>query len=329
MRKIESLLLLFHIAAMITAGEYHRFIKFFPDDSGEKESDFIIGIPKQLLHNSKFLYVLDQGEHGFHILNFDGSHVRTFGGEGDAPGDLTWPHHGSVTEEELVVMDQTGRVSFFDIRGNYRRRVPMLDVMSRFTHVPGGFFFTTRTQRAPFVYAWVNRDLEKIKTIEDQLYVTRGKSSWARNLFMKRAGDAIYFLQMYDTAFRVFDLNSDLIRKGRLNFDPLEEPEYQETGAKFTYRCFTVFRKHLIAAVISKGCLRLMVFQQDGKLIKKVRLPLQAAGIAVDELVNPMDLAILQRDGKQFLYSLLILPYGMVLMHEFDDRLFLSTGTTN
>ncbi len=72
------------------------------------------------------IYVLDAGNHRVQVFDADGKYMRTFGAEGQGPGELQSPVSVSVAADQLLVADAgTSRVNRWSLDGSSASSVPL------------------------------------------------------------------------------------------------------------------------------------------------------------------------------------------------------------
>lgn len=294
-------------------------MKIVPEDTPEVEADYVIGNPVQMVVRDGFVYVLDQHEQAIHQLDMDGNHVRLIGSHGEGPGELIWPHAFSVQGDEVVVIDQTGRVTFYDRSGRFTRVVNIMDRISKFAHTPNGFV-AFGNHKTPYTFAQMDREFNRTQSMNVDL--SPNGMPYQHSLNAMGIDGKVHFLQFYDTGFWVYDDNGTLVNAGHLKHNPMEEPELVDHGIRWAYRAFTMFEGNYVAHYAGYKRLNFHIYSQKGKLLKRVHIPMEIEGEGDDGLVMPMGMDIVQHKGRWKLYSVQVLPQGQLVIMDIDPSLF-------
>ena len=94
---------------------FHSFI----GKSGRGECEFYL--PNDMtICDCEHLYVADSGNHRVQILTLDGSFLHSLGSKGSDPGELCYPSHLCVGNDEICVSEEGNhRVSVFNLKGYF------------------------------------------------------------------------------------------------------------------------------------------------------------------------------------------------------------------
>ncbi len=91
-------------------------------DASENNTAGRVGINKQVVVGSDGrVYISDRSKFTITILDKTGKHLKTFGKKGYEDGEFinNQDFNGILKNEYLVVSDNTGRINFFDLNGNF------------------------------------------------------------------------------------------------------------------------------------------------------------------------------------------------------------------
>lgn len=323
MHKFPLLMIATVIVPMTLAtDDSYSALPFFPTEAQMDEKDFAIVSPKQMLIHKDKLYILDQGEHGMHIFTTDGSWIKVFGGYGDGPGEMVWPHFASISDKGIMIADQSSLLHFFDLEGNYITRFRVIDFFYRFVSTSHGLFMLTLGSRTPYTWSVWDSDMNRLKSIDDTLSSPYNKSIEDRCMTLRYRDGLVYGLQCYDTSFRIFKENGELVKKTEFELTPMQDPEYQDMGSIYTYLTYDLFKQFLVVNYISLGKLKFLVFDMSGDLVNRASIPLSSYGIKPEEKVILKDMKIEVHNNENFLYALLVRPQPIILKIAFKDKLF-------
>jgi len=123
--------------------------------------------------------------------------------------------------------------------------------------------------------------------------------------------------------FAFFTPDGELVSKGNMQVTPFEYPEYEKTGAFYTFETFDMFKDHFIATYIARGRLMFLVFDAEGRFKNHVGLAFKHPDVDSEDLLYIRDMDIVQRDGKNYLFMIMLAPVGVVVKIEFKDRFFI------
>jgi hypothetical protein len=297
-----------------------EIIRQFPSEQEMNKHGFVLINPLSMDMNRRYLYVLDQQEHGFHIFTHEGDYVQTVAGYGEGPGELSWPHHLSVTKHRVILVDQTQRIHYFDALGTFIERVDALQHYSRLIALEDALFTTTWSERSKYTFGLHDLKLQLKRGIPSQNDSRYNQASYDNAYSLARKGDRIFCLQQYGDNFRVFDLKGNRLHSGRLSFLPFEDPEYKSLKGKYAFPFFDIFDDHWVVYLIGRSGLRFFVFDMHGKLINRTKIPLmQMEGIEKNTLVIATDMIIRAEDSGSLLYLALASPEPVILKMFFPD----------
>ncbi len=98
--------------------EYEKVVEL-RFDSDDEES--ILNRPRSFIINSdNHLYVADSGNHRIAVFDINGQYVRSFGQEGQGPGDISGPTGVSIFGDLLIIThNPRGRTSIFNKDGTF------------------------------------------------------------------------------------------------------------------------------------------------------------------------------------------------------------------
>lgn len=298
-------------------------VRVFPTESEMDAGNFVLIAPRCLETAGNRLFVLDQREHAVHLFNTDGDYQRTFGGYGSGPGELNWPHTMTVNEKELLVVDKRGTFHRFDLDGNFLTSHLQVEFFDRLVATDGNLFGHVASRQNDYAFAIIS-DGKITKTIEDHFQSPFEEEHYKRAVEMKYQNGLVYVLQRYGSGFRIFE-NGKLLHRGELKTTPLDDPNYQELGVKFIFTTFTPLQGHFFAVFIQKGSLGYYLFDRNGEVLKRGRLPINTPDIEANELVNVSDMTLLSRNGRFDLFCLIRFPVPKIVKYSLKPD-FLKTS---
>ena len=164
--------------------------------------------------------------------------------------------------------------------------------------------------------------MQRIKSLDDTLTSAYGKSIEDRCMTLRYRDGMVYALQCYDTAFRIFKDNGDLVKKTQFKITPMDDPEYLELGSIYTYMTYDLFKDFLVVNYMALGKLKFLVFDFNGQLVNRVSIPLDGCSIEREDKVILKDMKIVTTGTQNHLYALLIRPHPVILKVSFKDTLF-------
>ena len=177
--------------------------------------------------NDGLYYVADRGNHRVAVFDADGSFVRTFGREGEGPGELRNPYLLSLQGDRVFVFN--GRTTVFRTDGTY------IDVLSfpggRFAQPAGdGSLFVEDTMRGGpdgeyMTYSArariVDASGEVVATIETPMIRTASLAVFggAAGAFFRPGGEILTTTGM-EPEIAWYDLDGRMVRKARIDLPP-------------------------------------------------------------------------------------------------------------
>ena len=100
--------------------------------SGMDPSDdprYVLGSISRAAVGHDVVAVADRAEAEIRLFNSEGRHLHTFGERGEGPGEFEFLDHIALDEHGLVALERTGRLSSFDLQGEYIGRVNVDDLI--------------------------------------------------------------------------------------------------------------------------------------------------------------------------------------------------------
>jgi hypothetical protein len=271
----------------------YEVIRVFPTTAQEEQGDFALVSPIMIKLHHDYLYVLDQGEHGVHVFDLQGNYQSFFGGEGDGPGQMNWPHYLTTSPEMIYIADGASWIHSFDTNHQFLGRKRMPEFPAAFEWMEEGFFVLPLPGRAPHTYAVYDQHWSRRDTIEDHLVTPYDNHRYTN--FMKLVADdeMIYAVQEYGTAFRIFGLNGELTGKGDFGVTPLDDPEFREKEKEVypTFSNLAVIQNHFISAYHGKGKITFLCFDTKGNLTKRNLFEARYLDVGRNEVLYPRSLA--------------------------------------
>jgi hypothetical protein len=293
-----------------------KVVRIFPTDEQMQVHDFAVTSAKQIRYFQGRLYLLDQGEHGVHVFDVKGNWLSLFGGQGEGPGEMSWPHWMTANDETLFIVDQSSHIHEFDFEGNFRKKSPVIDFFFRFEYLDNGFFMATLNPKSDFAYATFDRDFRKIDSYTDTLPAITGKPRQDKRINIFHDGKAVYGLQKYGDAFRIFSSRGEIVKKGRMTATPLSDPNHDDL---WIFPSFVMHQGHFIANIIDKGHLSFMVFTNEGQLVERIHLPVLIPETEPDEKFYVIDMDTFAHEGTSYLAVALLGPISTIVLLRIDD----------
>jgi len=98
-------------------------------DPAEVDEEAYLANPYSMVFDKEGrLFVVDRFTHKVYVWKADGSFEKSFGRQGEGPGELFFPYQLDIAGERLFVIGQNAQVSIFDLEGTY---------LDSFKHVAG------------------------------------------------------------------------------------------------------------------------------------------------------------------------------------------------
>jgi len=207
--------------------------------------------------------------------------------------------------------------------GNYQNRIRVIDFFSSFVKVEKNIFMTTDSPSAKSRFAVYNEALEKLRGLTDELTSKYNDPEYDLDMNLKVHDGKVYALQLYGPGFRVFEPSGDLIGKGIMKTTPFDNPDYQSTGAYYTFEAFDIFENHFVTIYVASGRFNFLIFDMEGNIVKRAAIPFSHPEISADDLLYVRDMDIVQRENQNFLFLMLFHPVGQVIKINFSQQFFL------
>ena len=93
-----------------------------------------LGMPRQMKYDPRTgnLFVTDQHNLTVHELTSDGDYVRSYGHEGEGPGEYSYPHGIEILEDRLLVLSETKILVYSTSTGGLLRETRLSEPAYRF-----------------------------------------------------------------------------------------------------------------------------------------------------------------------------------------------------
>jgi hypothetical protein len=178
------------------------------------------------------IYVLDSEAKHVKVFDRHGQYLRTFGKEGEGPGEFQLPRSIECMPWEEIIVSGFNRISYFDLQGEYLRNLPMSLVrLSRPQHDTDGNILGLVIDREKEVYVLqkFDKDLNLLMSFTDSPLPTSGEYRNKRSiLFPVLRWDVINDDQVVcgfagdGYVIEIFDGAGTLLRRIEKEYDPVE-----------------------------------------------------------------------------------------------------------
>ena len=317
-------LLIYSILTWVNVGNDHNFFSiegFFPTETQMDLENFVIINPKTFKIYEDEIYILDQGEHGLHVLDLKGKFIRFIGGEGVGPGELSFPHEFVIIKDKIILIDSSRHIHYFSLEGEFLYRYRTLELVYSMVDSGDNLFISTISPSSDYQFAILDWQGKKINSINDQMRSIDGNTKNDDKLNLKIHADKIYGLQNYGLSFRIYSRSGNLLAKGKSQISPHDDEGIKNTGFFYTFMAFDVYNNHFVAAVPDTQALQFFVFNFQGILHHRVRIPLHHKD--VPNAPVPVNQMAFKREGEiDYMYILIGYPTFKIAKIRFTSKLF-------
>lgn len=297
----------------------------FPSETVMEKHGLWVDLPLQIHHDRNLLFLLDQKNHAVYLFDLEGKYLRTIGGPGLGPGELSYPFNITTTNDsQLVVVDNQSKAHFFNWEGEFQKAVPILNPVIRLAATPTGFLAGGLNLEKDLKFYYFDSQFNVHEIDQHPFEKDMGKPFYNLDHQIRVVDESVYVLQRYDQHFRIFDTQGKLKRKGILEGDPFLEPGYDEMNISWYFKLFEIYHGHWVCYYFDKGAVRFMVFDLTGRLVNKVRLPMPENGMfPKTNVVYLGDFVFVDNGGNDRLFLAVWDPEPVILAYSVEKSNFI------